>query len=66
MSKLTAEQKLREALGSELSPLLITAEGLAQNLGIFSKRRENEGFRTLKAALKLAIAVWEIEKNRSE
>ena len=65
MSK-TFENKLQKRFQDkpDLLQLLLRAEDLAQNRGIIAKRRGNEGYETIKAALELAIAVWEVEARR--
>lgn len=58
------EDALRETLGEELHPLLDRAEELAQQRGVFERRREYHGYYTIEAALILAIAVWEVDAGR--
>lgn len=48
----------------DLLTLLLEAERLAQERKVFAQRRGNEGYMTIKAALSLAIAVWEVEGER--
>lgn len=63
----TPEDRLRALLdeGTEGEKrLLLEAEELAKERGVFARRQGWEGFMTIKAALKLAIAVWKAEGER--
>ena len=63
----TPEDRLRELLdeGDDgMKELLLRAEQLANERVVFARRRGWEGFMTIKAALNLAIAVWEVEGKR--
>ena len=58
------ERRLRDLLGDEGEALLAEAEDKAQELGIFERRVKYYGGETIKAALTLAIAVWDVDAGR--
>lgn len=47
-----------------MKELMLRAERLANERGVFARRRGWAEFMTVKAALNLAIAVWEVEGKR--
>ncbi len=58
------EDALENVTDEYIAGLLRQAQDLAQERGIFRRRRKYHSYYTLEAALKLAIVVWKAEGER--